>query len=49
MKDYLDMFIKAEGAMPDEAGEEEANFFKNLQQVNMEFVTKECVFSATAV
>jgi hypothetical protein len=37
MKDYLDMFIKADGSMPDEAGEEEANFFKNLKQVSMTF------------
>lgn len=45
MKGYLDMFIKADGALPEDTSKEEASFFKNLQQIKMEFANDEKIVS----
>jgi hypothetical protein len=44
MKNYLDLFIKADDKMPDDNADEE-NFFKNLEQINMTFVNKEKIIN----
>ena len=49
MKGYLDMFIRADEKMPDETTEEEANFFNNLQQVNMRFIDDDKIMDAKEV
>ena len=45
-KGYVDLFIKAAEKMPVEQSEEEADFFKNLEQLTLEFVNNEKILSA---
>ena len=46
MRQYLDMFIKADGAIPVvEDAENESNFFENLQQVSLSFMEDEKILS----
>ncbi len=44
MKGYVDLFIKATDKMPEDSADEES-FFKNLDQLSMNFVQKEKIVS----